>query len=333
MFAERLWATGMQVDAVVKSDRLLEAERHFGENNVNNGSLKDILSKSPDIIVVSTPNPVEEVLQQVRDNLSSRTTVVLPQNGIAVVEVAKDILKDSNVSLVRASLFTPVSNVNGNVDYDAQKLRIGLSAVPGFRQNPNLDQDFLKTGDLFRESGFDVRLFGDYRSMEWTKLVLNGVGSTSAITGFTPLETFTDPELYVVETKALKQRLRLLKEEGIPLADIPWSGAPLLPLFDHLPMVIKKSGMVKGLYTGRIVKGRGNKPSASARKITEGKPTELEFYHQPFIDLGVKHQLPSSVDSAIMQIVKSQAKGEIDISTLSPVERKMLLIDALNKNE
>jgi ketopantoate reductase len=277
----------------------------------------------PEALILATTNPTDKLLETIANNLDGRPlTLILPQNGVDVVGKAQKALAGKNVTLIRASLFSPVStNEDGSIKYDAKKLRIGLSLTyDNSDQASDKDKAELeKAKTLFEKSGFDARKFEDYKSMEWTKLVLNAVGITGGVTGLTPEEVYADHDLYLLETQALHDRIRILKAAGIKLEHIPWGGASLLPVYDGLPGTVRKSRVAQKLYGGKVTAGRGNKPSSVATNIAKGASTEAFFYLQPFIDLGKQFGLRSAVDEAILDILKRnetmviRRKGDVDV--------------------
>lgn len=291
--------------------------------------------KRPDALILATTNPTRELLQTIADNLDDKPlTLILPQNGIAVVSIAQEIFKDKPVTLIRASLFTSsVNKDGGTIFYNKEKLRIGFAWVPEDKSetyNAAKEAEMQKVAAMFRQAKFDVATFkGNYEDMEWTKLVLNAMVSTDGVTGFTPEETCNDPELYELEMKAAADRLKILKAAGIEYQAIHWGGANLLP-FDTKPGAkkIRNFGPIKNQIIKKIIAGRDNKPSGAWLNIMAGKTTELTYYHQPFIELAIQYNAPRSfVDEAILAVYKLHTTGEIDLTKLTPQQRKRLLLE------
>jgi 1-acyl-sn-glycerol-3-phosphate acyltransferase len=210
----------------------------------------------------------------------------------------------------------------GKAVYKQNKLRITLSPVVDDRKSASNLKDF------FEKAGFKVVVFDNYKSMEWTKLIVNGLGSTAAITGLTPKETFRDERLFELEVKALKDRLTIMNAAGIPFAHIPWQHISLLPILKNMPTPALKRG--RTVFAELIASGRANTMPSAARKIMEGKRTELDYYHKPFMDLGQLHGLRSPVDEAILEIITEHEKGVISLGYLTKEAKKDLLLKAYN---
>lgn len=298
-------------------------------------NLAEILRQAnpPETLILATPNPADAVLKTIADNLTDDSlplTIILPQNGVEVAKKAQDALIGKNVVLIRASLFTPVSSEGNDIRYNPGKLSIGLSIVPVAENevfDANKDAALQKAKTLFRNACFDTKVFEDFQSMEWTKLVLNAMVSTGGVTGFAPEETLNDPELYELEMRATADRLKILEAAGIKYEDIPWGGANSLPLLDKQCIrKLRNHEPFKTYIKNKIVSGRDNKLSGAWLNIMAGRPTELTYYHQPFIDLAKQYGLRSFVDEAILEVAGMHETGGIDLRKLTSKERKDFLL-------
>jgi len=302
--------------------------------SVLNPENEDQKNNMPEAFILATTNPADKLLETFRDNIGDRhVTLILPQNGIDVVPTAQRILAGKNVTLIRASLFTPVEGQeDGKIKYPEDKLRMGLSLVKvkDEEPDPQKEQELKKTINMFRAGRFDVRKFENYQSMEWTKLVLNAIGITGGVTGLTPEEVFGDHDLYLLEMQALHDRLTILDAAGIKLEHIPWGGASLLPLLDALPAELKD--LFQRTVKDRVTSGRGNKLSSVAIGVANGIRTEAHYYLNPFIELGEKYGLYSPVDQAILELLDKNDKGDIDLRKKAlPATKKKLLIKTVER--
>jgi 1-acyl-sn-glycerol-3-phosphate acyltransferase/ketopantoate reductase len=307
-----------------------QSKKYFGglEKVSIFSDLEEVLKKLPEVIILSTPNPTEEILGSIAKYVKNSPVIILPQNGVDVVPCALRVFKNTRIktkNLIRASLFTTVGmGRDGMAEYDDGKLRIALASV-----DLNSGQSLEGVDEMFRESGFKTRLFESYESMEWTKLITNLLGSTAAITGLSIKDTFQNKELFELEIRALKSRLEIMGAANIPFAAIPWQKISLLSKAGLLPEKFLR--YFRFQISDLIAQGRNNNPPAAARKISEGKPTEIMFYHRPVIELGFRHGLRSPVDEAIFEIISEHEKGVINLASLTTRERKDLLIEKYKK--
>lgn len=321
---------------------------------VLHGGIADALERKPEMIILATPNPAEGALNEIAEYLKAKRenpdeiddqaqkpfTLVLPQNGVDVVLTAETVLAEfrSQVKIVRLSLFTNVSrDENKKIRYNRKKKRVALAPV---------DQDeeaFQDTVALFRGAGFAVETIEDYKSMEWTKLIANLWGSSSAVTGLSPKETFRDRKLFALEHRALKDRMAILEAAGIQFADIKWTSQ--LRLLASLPDEVSYLIPLRHFVAKKTASERNNQPSAAAEQIAENirivEPTV--FYHKPFIKVEVDESaeeqvvnklLESDADRAIYSLLLRHEGGllsikdKFDLNSLTSAEKRTKLLQA-----
>ncbi|MBI2019857.1 1-acyl-sn-glycerol-3-phosphate acyltransferase [Candidatus Daviesbacteria bacterium] len=329
-FLTRTLAEFVRFEAVVRQNRWRD-EALYPQVRCHS-SIADMLQKTaPELVIMATPNPTEEALKEIAQHAQKPFTLILPQNGVDVVPTAQKVLasKRDQVSLIRASLATNVSrNKAGELVYN--KKRIGLAAVDN-------DQDKVqKAQELFAQAGFDVRVFRDYQSMEWSKLLTNLYGSTTTMTNLSPKEALSDRENFAMEHRALQDRIKALEAAGIKLSDF-WNVSKLRWLA-RVPTGV--ASLFRGIIAQIFASERNNQPSAAARQISEGarKVESTDFYHKPMLDLGrelgAEHGTLTPLDKVLFEILKRHQRGEVnkkdpfDLSTLEPAERRKLLLEA-----
>lgn len=311
------------IEAVVR-ERRWEDETDYPQVRFQSG-IKSMLETEPEVVILATPNPADKILEEIARHVQKSLTLILPQNGVDVVEKAKQVLFDSEsqISIIRASLYTNVSRgKDGNIVYNQKKNRIALAPV-GNGQVESL----LKAENMFAQAGFDVKVVDDYHSMEWSKLIGNLLGSTSTVTGLSPREAFSDPEIFALELRVLKDRLRILEAAGIKVADL-WSIGKLRWLA-KVPEPIAST--FRGAIAHMVAQERNNQPPAAARQINAGARTveSANYYHLPIVRLGKKHDLESPVDEAILDILRRHERMNNDFSlpSLEVNERRKLLLE------
>ncbi len=277
------------------------------------GEISSLMATQPEVVFLATPNPVGETIKEVLAAIESPTTVVLLQNGVGVVDESLPLVEDTPVTLLRAGIFIPVAKDGDALVYNERKLRIALAPIPGMPIAKNY-----AVASMLEKSGFTVRLYEDYRSLEWTKLLLNCLGSTSTVTGLTPYETFTDAELFAWEIRGVRDRIAVMRHLGIPIAPIPWGKTGLLtraaPWVPEHPIAI-----VQRTIAQIISKGRENMPSSAARKIATGSDiSEVLEYHRPFMHM-------SPIDEALFTVILGHQKQQYSLREMSPKERRQKL--------
>lgn len=324
-FLTRNLSPVVSVEAVVRSRRWTDEANQTGMKF--HSGIAEMLATKPEVIILATPNPANEALTEIAQHIQGPTTLILPQNGVDIASKAEAIVEDaaSKITLIRASLFTNVSrDAEGNLLYNPKKKRIALATV-GDGDCGSLE----KSEKLFTQAGFEVRISDDYRVMEWSKLLVNLIGSTSTVTGLSPMETFGERRLFMIEQQALRDRLRILRAAGIKIDDDLWSvsGARLLARIPKFMVGRAAWGaVVRGLIAKRIASERNNQVSAAARQISEGakKVESTDYYHKVIADLG-----ESPVDQAIVEILERHRRPNNDFSltSLDAETREKLLLE------
>lgn len=303
-------------------------------------STREIISQRPEVLILAVPTfVVESALQEAAEAVAETGVepplLVLPQNGVNVVPMAISAFKRIPTDIVRASLLTAVTWDSGGEEiiYRGERPKIALAQVQG--------QGVDGAASLLRAAGFIVEVCLDYVAMEYTKLLLNTLGTTATVTGLSPGETFQDRDLFTLEFLGLQDRARILKAAGITLLDFKELGMPtgkLGAVVNQIPRqwIIKSpewlSFRLRQPLARFIADQRGNTPPSSWRRIAAGTPTEVVDYHQPFIDLGQRHGLASPVDEAIVKIVQAHEEGIFDLRDLTTWERRQKLIREVEKS-
>lgn len=318
----------VRTEAVVREHRWKEGTV-YPEVGIHT-DIRQMLATRPEAVILAIPNPIGKVLEQVVQHVQKPLVLILPQNGIVDVDQAKEVLAGSEhqISLVRASYFTNVSrDHDGNVLYNPSKNRIALASVD-VDQNENL----LRAEATFTHAGFQVRVRPSYHSMELSKLVANLLGSTSTITGLPPMEAFSDPQIFALELRALKDRFRILEAAGIQIDTGLWKLGVLRWAARAIPgPVASRSSGFRGLMARMVAKDRNNQLPAAARQINEGaRSVESElYYHNPIISLGKKHGLESPVDEAIVDVLSRHGRitNNFSLASLEVDERRKLMLE------
>ncbi|OGE30768.1 hypothetical protein A3C59_03575 [Candidatus Daviesbacteria bacterium RIFCSPHIGHO2_02_FULL_36_13] len=276
--------------------------------------------QEPDFVILATPNPTEETLGEIAASMEAVEKpfiLVLHQNGKDVVPQAEKVLKgfSDKARLVRAILWTNVSEgKNGQIQHN--DLKISLAPI-------HEDEEALgQTVEAFGEAGFDVDTYEDYRVMEGIKLLGNLVGSTSDVTGLSPMETFMNRQLFMWELKAHKARIAALKAEGIELPKIPATKS--LRSLAKVPTVAGWLPFIRRKVAKKTAAARNNQPSAAARKIFVDREDKVEstiYYHEAMYKMAEDQGLEDPIDRAIFDVLRINEKPDFSLIYLNPKQR------------
>lgn len=315
-----------RVQAVVREYQLENFSGiRFGHHVSIHSEIGRMLETQPEAVILATPNSpkdAKKIFDEIAEKAKAPLTLVLPQNGVGIAEVALKSFKDSGarINLVRASLYTVVSDDGAEgITYNRDRKRIVLAPVTDDQKNPVCDDESLqKTHNTFENAGFDVKLSKDYRATEFSKAVVNCFGSIVAVT--LSKETFRDPVIFDLEMRGLKDRFALLEQNGIPYEGV-WGGK-YLPWLARLPVWVS-SGLLRGAIARKITEERNGQLPAAARLVVKGKnPAEAaDQYHGAFVEIGDDFRRVSPIDLTIQGILNKHIAQDINLNLMSESER------------
>lgn len=125
---------------------------------------------------------------------------------------------------------------------------------------------------MFHTAGFPTRLHRDYRSLKWSKALLNMLGNaTSAILDMSVEQVYADRRLVALERRAFLEGLAVMERLGIPPTNLP--GYPtvlLVALMQRLP-----PPLLHPILQRAIAGGRGGKAPSLHIDLRQGR-TQLE---------------------------------------------------------
>ncbi len=171
--------------------------------------------------------------------------------------------------------------------------------------------------DVLRQSMIPVKCYRDYRSMKWSKMLLNILANASgAILDWTPREVYADRLTFGLEMAMVREALGVMRAAGIPVVDLP--GAPAATfarLVRSLP-----GAVLQPLLVRQVAKGRGEKrpsfyydvpragmPGAERKPRCEVAQLNGEIARHA-MSLGV----PAPVNARLTSILTSLVEGRAD---------------------
>lgn len=160
-----------------------------------------------------------------------------------------------------------------------------------------------------RQAGFKVRTYMDYRSMKWSKLLLNLIGNaSSAILDLTTIQTFGDKRIFTIEIAALREAIHVAHAEGVRFVDLP--GYPVrlfVTAVRILPTTILQP-ILKPLAAG----GRGNKmPSLHADLANGRQRSEIDELNGVVIRNATRLKLVTPANSILVETFEDLQTGQV----------------------
>lgn len=228
--------------------------------------------------------------------------IITFQNGIGNEDILAE--KFGKQKVIAGSITYPVAVMGpGHIKIENQKGGLGIAPM-----DPTIDIGEIPS--LFQKAGLNVENYDNYRSMKWSKLMLNIVcNATCAILGMTPGQIFSDRRLVGIERESIRELLKVMKKKKIPVVDLPGYSVKLMKnVYSLLP-----PSLLKLVLKNRIKKSRGDKKPSLLIEVEKGsKITEVDVYNGAIYESARKIGIPAPINSALTEILDKITSGEVD---------------------
>jgi len=243
---------------------------------------------------------IEEIITFV-----DRAKVVVFQNGIGNEECAAEYFILSSV--ISATSTTAVYIGDDNIVYASGKGGIGIAPVnepARTRAHGNVPLLY----DVFQDSGFNVKSYNNYKSLKWSKLLINMIGNAVvAVLDMPSVDVFSDKNMVNLEIEAFREGVKVAKKLNVKLVDLP--GFPVsifAKAFFYLPFF-----MLKPFLKKKIAVSRGNKkPSLQIELLLRSGNTENEYINGAVFNEAQKLGLNAPANKAIYDALEDIVKNE-----------------------
>lgn len=224
------------------------------------------------------------------------------QNGIGIEELIIEALETNRV--IAGSLTTPVSRLTPDhirVEHADRGLALASTAK---------EQDVTPWVKLFSEAGIPCQRLRNYRSMKWSKALLNMIGNaSSAIINRHPGAIYSYGPTFALEMEMLAEALRVMKRLKINVVDLP--GTPTTRLAFAVRRLPK--ALVKPILSRIVSEGRGEKmPSFHVDLSNARSESEVRFHNGAIAEAAQQVGLPAPVNRALSDILQKLARQELD---------------------
>jgi len=215
------------------------------------------------------------------------------QNGIGNEEALAGIF---GTEKILAGILTLPVTVGKPADIEVADQKGGLGLAP---MAPV--KDFAPVTKALREAGFVTKTISDYRSLKWSKLLLNIICNAScAILNTLPSEVFDDLRMVEIEKAAVCEALRVMRKIRIPTSDLP--GYPLnimAILFQALSPSLLRSVLGK-----KIGGGRGSKMPSLYLDLAAGrKKLEVTFLNGAVVEQAARLGLKAPANELLLTVI------------------------------
>ncbi len=224
------------------------------------------------------------------------------QNGIGVEEQIA--AQYPNRQIIAGSFTIPVSMETRSVVLEEkEKGGMGLASF-----NPGV-----KISDwagLLNDAGIQTELLSNYRSMKWSKALLNMLGNASAaILNRHPKALYNHDALYDLEVEMLGEAVSVMKKLNIDVVDLPGYTVKRLAFgVKRMPRIA-----LKPILTKAVTGGRGNKLPSFLLDLNAGKQFNEVYYHNGMVArAGKQVGVSTPVNTTLTKILLGMAQGKVD---------------------
>lgn len=226
--------------------------------------------------------------------------VLTLQNGVGNEEMLAQAFGAGRI--LAGAITTPATIIEPGVIEITRRGRIGLAALtpsqPAFAP--------LSLAVMFSQAGWPARVYGDYRALKWTKLLMNQLANAAcAILGWTPAQLMADARLANLEIEAWRETLAVMAAQDIRPVTLgnypfPW----LAPLIRTFPTTL-----VRRVLGPFVAGGRGGKPPSLYLDLASGKGrSEASFLNGAVAAANTGVRTP--VNTTLAQTMQALCTGE-----------------------
>ncbi|MEI7644656.1 MAG: 2-dehydropantoate 2-reductase [Chloroflexales bacterium] len=158
-------------------------------------------------------------------------------------------------------------------------------------------------------AGFRTQLFANYRSMKWSKALLNMLGNASAaILDMAVAEVYADRRLVDMERRAFREALAVMGRSGARPVNLPSYPAALLAR----AMIWLPAPALFPVLRKVVAGGRGGKDPSLLRDLRAGRRrSEGEFLYGTVAAEAARQSVPAPVNAGIWRVLGGIAAGDI----------------------
>ncbi len=301
-----------EVVEAVRSLGLSVGERHISNPEVV-GSVEAALQQGPFDTAILAVKSFDT--QSVLDNLKPYKELIPPvlsfQNGVENEPFLASVLGQDQV--IPGTVTTAVGR-RGVGDIFVERLRgIGISTL-----HP-LGPALVNTMD---QAGLRARAYPNPAAMKWSKLLTNLMANaSSAILDMTPAQIFAHPGLFQMEARQLRETLRVMKAQNIPVVDLPSTPVRLLAwIITSLPLALSRPLLIRSVGTGR-----GAKMPSFHIDLYQGRgKSEVDYLNGAVVRCGRRYHVATPVNQVLNEILLGMTSGDIPREAYAHQPEKLL---------
>jgi 2-dehydropantoate 2-reductase len=295
-----LIASGASVTLIGRERMLKQVERfglrltdwqgrysHVPANKINFVIDNEALTNADFVLVTVKSGDTKATAEQLKSIVNRNAVIVSFQNGIHNAAVISNALPKHKV----LKAMVPFNVINkGEGDFHC-----GTEGHIAIEDLDSCSDNLCKT---FYRANIPVDVYDNINGVQWSKLVLNLNNAVNALSGVPLVQQLSDKTYRKVMVAIIEEALLVLKIADIKLVKTGKVIPAILPLVLSLPTWLftrVASGMLKIDPAAR---------SSMYDDLQLRRKTEIDFLNGEIVNLGVKYNVHTPVNSVIVGLIK-----------------------------
>lgn len=278
------------------------ASQHFLPEAIDN---PEALEKGLmlDLVIVTVKSfDTEAAVSDLRGKLAPQTRLLSPQNGVGNEEVLQALFPEQ--AILAGSVTLPVAvPKTGAVMVTKNKGGLGLAPV-------SAGVEVVDVVGALRQSGFRVAVYENYKSLKWSKLLMNTVcNAIPAILDMPPGPAVANAPIFDLEIDSMREIFAVMRALEIPPVALPSYPVPLLEkVLTWLP-----NAALRPLLRAVLVGSRGDKlPSLLIDMRKARTQSEVNVLNKVAALYGQKMGINTPINEAVSRLLNEIIQGKTD---------------------
>ncbi len=246
-----------------------------------------------------------EAARELVGKLPPGARVLSLQNGVSNEEMLAKILPQQTI--VAGSITLPVEVPRlGTIVVSRDKGGIGVAPVSQGAETADIVE-------MLREAGFTVAGYSDYRSLKWSKLLMNIISNAaSAILDMPPGEATAHLCIFNLELAAMRETIAVMRAQGLEVVALPSYPLPLLAK----ALRLLPNFALRPLLRPILIGGRGDKLPSLQLELRRGRnQSEVTVLNQAVANAAQKTGVSAPVNKKLSEILQGIVAGKIPWQT------------------
>ncbi len=260
-------------------------------------ALGDVVPVEADLAIVAVKAyDTESAIQTLKAALGpgASTTILTPQNGVGNEEQLAQAFGADNI--LSGALTIPIDRARDGSIIAASEGGLGLAPVGSNAHNWAVA--------AFEQAGIPTSVHSDYRSLKWSKLMLNIVANaTCAILNVLPERLVQYHEIFGLELRAVRETRAVMQALGIKAVDLPRYPVRAFQSIATLP-----TPAARLILGSRIAGARGRKAPSLLLDLRAAKgQTEVDVLNGAVARYGRENGVATPVNAVLSRVLSDIA--------------------------